>query len=86
MFLVRLQSGECRVRVCGSAGDAKLGLGANTRIDQAAPVPIPSLDAVDVRDVVAGTDHSFALARDGRVFVWGFAQHGVAFLGPDYLQ
>ncbi len=35
------------------------------------PTVVPDID--DVVHVAAGTDHSFAITRDGKVYTWGFS-------------
>lgn len=65
-----------KVYAWGSAAEGKLGLGEEVTRDVLAPEPIQALEGEGVVALSAGVDHSAALTRDGRVFVWGFGQHG----------
>ncbi|KAK2757614.1 hypothetical protein FQN54_004583 [Arachnomyces sp. PD_36] len=41
------------------------------------PAPIPGIDG-EVTFATAGTDHSFAITKDGKAYSWGFNVHGQA--------
>lgn len=61
-------------------------LGNGTAEDSATPVQVPIPDGVAITQIAAGSDHSLAIASDGRVFGWGLNFFGQVGDGSDAIQ
>lgn len=69
------------LRCWGANEHGQLGLGANDATDRHAPTPVPGL--TNVKQVVAGHQHTCALMGDGTVQCWGSNTFGALGRG-DY--
>lgn len=59
----------------------QLGINTLATTGTSSPVLVSAPVGVKFADVACGTDHSYALARDGRLFSWGGNAHGQLGLG-----
>jgi alpha-tubulin suppressor-like RCC1 family protein len=72
------------VWIWGSHRDGKLGI-PNVTEDVLAPICLneifPEFKKEQIIQIASGCDHSCVLTRSGKVYVWGFGQHGALGTG-----
>ncbi|MDF9838921.1 putative repeat protein (TIGR01451 family), partial [Breznakia sp. PFB2-8] len=66
-----------QVYVWGRGIEGQMGDGSNRSVNQT-PKPIAALSGVKIRKIVTGIEaasHTYAMAEDGRIFAWGYADN-----------
>lgn len=66
--------------VFGRNDFGQLGLGHNVKTQL--PVPHPSFNG-NVADISTGSEHTLVLLEDGKIFAWGWGEHGQVGIGNE---
>lgn len=84
---VLLLDTQGRVFVFGSGDDGQLGLKDGSKI-ALVPTEVDALKGIPVAFIAAGSDNSFAITTEGKVYVWGggsFGKNGLGAWSPQYV-
>jgi alpha-tubulin suppressor-like RCC1 family protein len=71
----------------GEGAEGQLGLKDGSK-EADKPILVEALKGVTVASVVAGSDNSFAITNEGKVYVWGggsFGKNGLGVWAPQYV-
>jgi len=84
---VMLLDTQGRVFVFGAGEDGQLGLKNGAKVAEV-PAQVDALKGIPIAFITAGSDNSFAITTEGKVYVWGggsFGKNGLGAWAPQFV-